>query len=380
MISPVVELTEALIRRGSVTPDDAGCQALIAARLERAGMRVESLPFGDVDNLLASHGSGAPHLLLLGHTDVVPPGPESGWTSPPFEPTVRDGHLFGRGAADMKSSVAAFVVALEAFLASHPDHAGTVSLLLTSDEEGPAADGTTRVVDELRARKALPDHVLVGEPSSSRQLGDVIRIGRRGSIQAVLTMTGVQGHTAYAEPRDNPVHQLAPVLAALTALPFDDGDDAFPATRLQVSNINAGTGAENVTPGEVEVRFNIRHNPNSTAESLEQRVRELIEHNASAEWTLAWRVSGAPFGPARGRLRESVMAACRDTLITEPRPDTGGGTSDGRFLGPLGIEVVELGPVNRTIHQRNESIALEDLNRLPEVYRRVLERMLTGRE
>jgi succinyl-diaminopimelate desuccinylase len=339
-------------------------------------MDIQRLRFGEVDNLLARHGNGAPHLLLLGHTDVVPPGPETAWTSPPFEPTERDGMLYGRGAADMKGSVAAMVVAIEAFLADRPDHAGTLSFLMTSDEEGPAVDGTVKVVELLAERGELPDHVLVGEPSSSERLGDVIRIGRRGSLQAVLRVQGVQGHTAYADPADNPVHRVAPLLAALTTMRFDDGDAAFPPTRLQVSNVRAGTGAENVTPGEVEIRFNLRHNPNSPADALEARILGLIEDHAPGRWSLDWRVSGAPFGPARGALVEAVRASCRDALDVDPRRDTGGGTSDGRFFGPRGIEVVELGPVNRTIHQVDECIALDDLARLPAVYRGVVERLL----
>lgn len=375
-MSDVVELTRALIGRPSVTPDDAGCQELLADRLGAAGMEVERLRFGAVDNLLATHGQGTPHLLLLGHTDVVPPGPESAWTSPPFEPVERDGHLHGRGTADMKGSVAAFVLAVEGFLAAHPDHPGTLSVLLTSDEEGPADDGTVRVVDVLREQGRLPDHVLVGEPSSKQRLGDVIRIGRRGSIQAVLRLRGVQGHTAYADPDDNPAHRVAPALAALAGLRFDDGDASFPPTRLQISNLRAGTGAENVTPGEVEVLFNIRHNPNSTADALEAQVRQLIEEHAPGQWSLSWRISGAPFGPADGALKKAVMASCDEVLGQPPCPDTGGGTSDGRFFGPAGIEVVELGPVNATIHQVDERVSIDDLERLPSVYRGVLERIL----
>lgn len=380
MSAAVLDLARALIERASITPDDAGCQPLLGERLEAAGMRVESFRFGEVDNLLASHGEGTPHLLLLGHTDVVPPGPQDAWSSPPFQPEIRDGMLYGRGAADMKSSVAAFVIAAERFLQENPDHAGRFSILLTSDEEGVAADGVRRVVPELESRGLLPDHVLVGEPSSSDRLGDVIRIGRRGSIQARLTVRGEQGHTAYARPEDNPVHQAAPLLAALAALEFDDGDAAFPPTRLQVSNVRAGTGADNVTPDRLEVLFNLRHNPNSTAEALEQRVRALFEQHAPADrpvnWKLDWRISGAPFGPADGRLLEAVSETVREQSGRSPRPDTGGGTSDGRFFGPLGLETVELGPVNRTIHKVDESIALDDLGRLPGLYLGVLERLL----
>ena len=359
-MSDVLDLARDLIRRPSVTPDDAGCQALIAERLEAAGMTVEWFPSGAVSNLLLTHGDGAPHLMLLGHTDVVPPGPENLWTSPPFAPEVRNGVLYGRGAADMKSSVAAFVVALEAFLEAHPGHAGTVSLLLTSDEEGPARDGTRVVADALAERDRLPDHCLVGEPSSTESLGDTLRIGRRGSIQACLTVRGVQGHTAYADPAENPVHRAAPVLADLAAMTFDDGDEHFPATRLQVSNVAAGTGADNVTPGEITVWFNLRHHPGTSSEALEARIRDRISDRHPGEWTLDWRVSGVPFGPATGALAEAAALACTRHRGHPPRRDTGGGTSDGRFLGPLGVEVVELGPVNATIHRVDECMEIKD--------------------
>ena len=374
--NPVLELTEDLIARASVTPEDAGCQPLIAERLAAAGMQIEQLDSENVLNLFARHGSGSPHLMLLGHTDVVPSGPEARWASPPFQPTRRDGYLYGRGAADMKSSVAAFVVALERFLGKHPDHPGTISLLLTSDEEGPAQHGVRVVVPALAERGLLPDACLVGEPSSLDHLGDNLRIGRRGSIQARLVIQGRQGHTAYADPADNPVHRAGPLVADLGRMNFDDGDEHFPPTRLQISNIRAGTGADNVTPGELEILFNLRNNPNSPSEVLEQRLRDLIEHHQPGPWDLHWRVSGQPFGPATGPLPGVVARVCREQLDIEPRMDTGGGTSDGRFLGPLGIPVVELGPVNRTIHQVDESISLSDLARLPDVYQAIIEGML----
>ncbi|HMB37579.1 MAG TPA: succinyl-diaminopimelate desuccinylase [Wenzhouxiangellaceae bacterium] len=377
MTSEVFALASALIERVSVTPDDAGCQPMLDQRLEDAGMQVESLRFGEVDNTFATIGHGNPHLLLLGHTDVVPSGPASEWTSPPFSPEVRDGMLYGRGAADMKSSVAAFVLAAEKFARVAAGAVGRLSILLTSDEEGLAADGVRRVVPWLEARGLLPDHVLVGEPSSSERLGDVIRIGRRGSIQARLTIKGEQGHTAYARPEDNPVNRAAPLLAALTALKFDDGDNAFPPTRLQVSNVRAGTGADNVTPGRLEIMFNLRHNPNSTADELKKCVEALLVKHALPDCRLDWRISGAPFGPADGRLLAAVTAAVRDQLGLVTRPDTGGGTSDGRFFGPLGIETVELGPVNRTIHKVDESISIDDLERLPDLYLGIIERVLT---
>ncbi|MCC5864752.1 MAG: succinyl-diaminopimelate desuccinylase [Wenzhouxiangella sp.] len=376
--STVIELTEALIARASVTPDDAGCQALIGKRLQAAGMQVEQLDRASVTNLFARHGSGSPHLMLLGHTDVVPSGPAGDWSSPPFVPAQRDGFLYGRGAADMKSSVAAFVIALEQFLGDCPDHPGMISLLLTSDEEGPAQHGVRAVVPVLAERGLLPDACLVGEPSSLERLGDNLRIGRRGSIQARLRVFGRQGHTAYADPADNPVHRAGPLLAELGRLAFDDGDEHFPPTRLQISNIRAGTGADNVTPGELEILFNLRNNPNSPAEQLHDHVRTLIEQHQPGAWKLDWRVSGEPFGPATGALPAVVANVCRQLLGLRPRMDTGGGTSDGRFLGPLGIPVVELGPVNRTIHQVDECIALDDLIRLPDLYRAIIEGMLLG--
>ncbi|OAB61028.1 succinyl-diaminopimelate desuccinylase [Leptolyngbya valderiana BDU 20041] len=374
--SAVLELTRDLISRPSITPEDAGCLPMIAERLRTAGMQVELRRVEDVDNLFAWHGESAPHLMLLGHTDVVPTGPEAEWSSPPFDPTECNGDLVGRGAADMKSSVAAFVIALEAFLARQPDHPGTVSLLLTSDEEGVAQHGVRAMVPWLKARELLPQACLIGEPSSLERLGDNARIGRRGSIQARLTVRGRQGHTAYAEPEDNPVHRAGPLLAELGRMEFDDGDSHFPPTRLQISNVRAGTGADNVTPGELLVMFNLRNNPNSPADRLEARLRELIERMDVGEWELDWRVSGPPFGPARGSLPGVVSAACRDLLEVDPDLDTGGGTSDGRFLGPLGVNCVELGPVNKTIHRIDERIAIADLERLPGLYEAIIERYL----
>ena len=374
--SAVERLSVDLIERASVTPNDQGCQQMLAERLEQAGMQVEHLRFNDVDNLFATHGEGSPHLLLLGHTDVVPPGPEAQWNSPPFQPSIRGDYLFGRGTADMKCSVAALVIASEAVLNERPDHSGRLSILLTSDEEGPAQNGVRKVVPELEARDLLPDFVLVGEPSSSATLGDTIRIGRRGSIQAKLHVEGQQGHTAYADPDDNPAHRAGPMLAALGSLDFNDGSEHFPPTRLQISNLKAGTGAENVTPGELQVWFNIRYNPSQTADGLREQIKQLIERHDPGPCTLSWRLSGEPFGPAQGPLLDAVNSACAEMLGSKPEANTGGGTSDGRFFGPLGIEVVELGPVNKTIHQINECIALKDLKQLPELYRRILSKLL----
>lgn len=374
--SPVLALAKELISRPSVTPEDSGCSELIAQRLRAVGMRTEFIDIGRVRNLLAWHGSGAPHLMLLGHTDVVPPGPLDDWRSPPFAPEVRDGILFGRGAADMKGSVAAFVVALEMMLSRSRDHQGTLSLLLTSDEEGPADDGVQAVVPILEQRGLLPDYCLVGEPSSSEHLADAMRIGRRGSIQARLSVRGVQGHTAYADAADNPAHRAGPLLAALGQLEFADGDPWFPPTKLQISNIKAGTGAENVTPGALEIWFNIRNNPNSPADLLKKRIEALIHAHDPGPWSLDWRVSGVPFGPAVGALPQAVIEVCREQLGREPEANTGGGTSDGRFLGPLGVSVVELGPVNRSIHQVDENVRVSDLEQLPRLYAGVIRRLL----
>lgn len=372
---PVIALACELISRPSVTPEDAGCQALIAARLEQAGFQLEALDSGPVRNLLASRGQGGPHLMFVGHTDVVPPGPLEAWTSPPFEPSLREGVLYGRGAADMKGSVAAMVVALERLARSGLPKRGRLSLLLTSDEEGPALHGVRAVVPQLQARGDLPDFCLVGEPSSHKALGDVMRIGRRGSILARLRISGVQGHTAYTHAEDNPAHRAGALLAALGALDFADGDEAFPPTRLQISSLQAGTGAENVTPGELEIRFNLRNNPNSPAATLLAQLQSLIQAHDPGPWELDWKVNGVPFGPARGVFPALVRKLCEELLGRSPRADTGGGTSDGRFFGPLGIPVVELGPVNASIHQVNEQVAADDLIQLARLYEELARRL-----
>lgn len=374
-MSAVVELTCALIRRASVTPHDAGCQALIAARLAAAGFRIESLRFGAVDNLWATHGSGAPVLAFLGHTDVVPSGPPEQWQSPPFEPSVRDGRLYGRGAADMKGSVAAFVLALEAFVARRPAHAGTIALLLTSDEEGAAQDGVRRVAETFRARGERLDWCVVGEPSSSRRLGDVIRVGRRGSLSGRLCVHGVQGHVAYPEQALNPIHAAAPALAELAAQRWDEGNADFPPTSFQLSNIAAGTGANNVIPGRLDATFNFRFCTQSTAASLIERSEALLRRHG-LDYTLDWDLSGEPFLTRGGPLRDGVIAAIAEVCGIRTEPSTGGGTSDGRFIAPLGADVVELGPVNATIHKLDECVALADLEQLPALYLAVAERML----
>ena len=380
-MSAVLDLTTELIHRASLTPDDAGCQAVIGARLARAGFAIERMRYGEVDNLWATHGEGSPVLVLLGHTDVVPSGPASAWTSPPFEPAQRDGRLYGRGAADMKSGVAAMVVALEAFVHAHPRHRGTVALLLTSDEEGASVDGVRRVAIELRRRTQPIDWCLVGEPSSKERLGDLVRIGRRGSLTGRLRVGGVQGHVAYPDQADNPIHAFAAALAALVAERWDEGNEAFPPTTFQFSNIAAGTGADNVIPGELSAIFNFRYGTASSADGLRARVEDLLRRHGidvAAEGNrLEWSHSGEPFLSAAGPLRAAVLAAIRAQCgEVEVELSTGGGTSDGRFIAPLGAEVVELGVVNASIHKVDEHVALDDLERLPLLYRDIIERLL----
>ena len=374
----VIELTSELIRRQSVTPNDAGCQRLIAEHLAASGFDCEALNFGDVENLWATHGQGGPVLVFLGHTDVVPTGPVERWTSPPFEPVVRDGHLYGRGSADMKGSVAAMTIALQDFVASHADHDGTIALLLTSDEEGIGKDGVRRVAQTFRERGQHIDWCIVGEPSSKQQLGDLIRVGRRGSLTGRLRVIGTQGHVAYPQRADNPIHALAPALAELSAMSWDDGNAEFPPTSFQVSNINAGTGADNVIPGEAQVTFNFRYSTASTARDLRDRVEAVLRKHA-VKFEIDWWLSGEPFlSPADGRLRAAVIKSIREQCNIEPECSTGGGTSDGRFIAPLGAEVVELGPNNASIHQIDECVPVEQLQRLPAIYRRIAEQLLTG--
>lgn len=376
-MSDAVDLTCELIRRASVSPEDAGCQALIAARLAVAGFSIQHLPFGDVKNLWATHGEGRPVLALLGHTDVVPPGPPEAWTSPPFEPVIRDGLLYGRGAADMKGSVAAMVLALEAFVAAHPGHAGTVGLLLTSDEEADAIDGMRKVAEHFRNTGQAIDWCLVGEPSALDRLGDRSRVGRRGSLSGYLTVQGVQGHVAYPELADNPIHALAPALAELTGTVWDEGSEAFPPTSFQVSNLHAGTGANNVIPGACQVVFNFRYGTVTTARALRERVEAVLARHG-LRFDLRWHESGDPFlSPADGTLRAAVRDAAIATCGVTPAFDTGGGTSDGRFIAPLGAEVVEIGPVNASIHKLDEHVAVADLDRLVDLYGAVLKGCLT---
>lgn len=376
MTSAVLDLTRDLIRRRSVTPDDAGCLPLIAGRLAAAGFRIQHLRFGDVDNLWATHGQDGPVLAFLGHTDVVPSGPEATWVSPPFEPTERDGVLYGRGAADMKGSVAAMVVALERYVAAHPEHAGTLGLLLTSDEEGVALHGVREVVDYFAAVGQRIDACVVGEPSAKERLGDLIRVGRRGSLSGTLTVRGVQGHVAYPEKAKNPIHAFAPALAALAAERWDEGNADFPPTSFQVSNLNAGTGANNVIPGELVALVNFRFSTASTADGLRERAEAILRAH-EVDFAVDWHLSGHPFlATPGGRLREVVVEVCRDLCGIDPEQSTGGGTSDGRFIAPMGAEVIELGPVNATIHKVDECVSIADLERLPDLYEAICARML----
>jgi succinyl-diaminopimelate desuccinylase len=375
-MSDILDLTCELIRRRSLTPDDAGCQALIAQRLAKAGFTVESLRYGAVDNLWASHGSGDPVLVFLGHTDVVPTGPEPDWVSPPFEPTIRDGRLYGRGCADMKSGVAAMTLALEAFVDAQPAHRGTVALLLTSDEEGPInRDGVKRVVEEFRSRGQRIDWCVTGEPSSRERLGDIVRVGRRGSLSGHLHVRGVQGHVAYPDKVRNPIHLAIPALVELAATRWDDGNESFPPTSFQISNIRSGTGALNVVPGALEAWFNFRFCTASTAQSLRERCEAILRRHG-LDFDLEWDLSGEPFLTTDGALRRAVTQACGELLGIEPKADTGGGTSDARFIAPLGAEVVELGPVNASIHKVDECVALDELELLPRLHRRVAELLL----
>ncbi|WP_411832557.1 succinyl-diaminopimelate desuccinylase [Pseudoxanthomonas mexicana] len=374
-MSDVLDLARDLIARPSVTPDDAGCQALIAERLRRAGFACESLRYGEVDNLWATHGSGAPVLVLLGHTDVVPPGPREAWASDPFAPEVRDGMLYGRGAADMKGSVAAFAIAAERFAAAHPHHPGTLALLLTSDEEGDAIDGVRRVAQTFRERGQRIDWCITGEPSSTEKLGDLLRVGRRGSLSGTLTVKGVQGHVAYPHKARNPIHLSAPALAELAARHWDDGYESFPPTSLQISNLHAGTGANNVIPGELRVLFNLRYNPHWDAPRLEAEIAALLDRHR-LDHELRWHRSGEPFYTPEGRLREVARQVLATFAGAPPEESTGGGTSDARFIAPLGAQCIEVGPVNASIHQVDEHVRVADLEALPDLYLALIEGLL----
>jgi len=370
-----IDLLCDLIRRRSVTPDDAGCQALLSERLTDLGFTCETMQFNDVTNLWARRGTTAPVLCFAGHTDVVPPGDEDQWSTDPFEPTFKDGFLYGRGSADMKSGLAAMVIAIEEFVGSYPDYEGSIALLITSDEEGRARDGTLKVVDALTAREEHIDWCVIGEPSSQSKLGDIVRIGRRGSLSGMLTVKGVQGHVAYPQLADNPIRSFAPVLAELHDIVWDDGNEFFPPTSFQVVDVRAGIGAPNVTPGELSARFNFRYSTEWTHESLQEKVHAVFDaHDIDHE--LNWHLSGKPFLTEPGKLINAVSQAVTEHTGSTPELSTGGGTSDGRFISPAGVDVVELGPVNASIHKIDEHVKVEDVITLTSMYRRIMELML----
>jgi succinyl-diaminopimelate desuccinylase len=376
-MSASLELTQRLIERPSVTPADGGCQELIAQRLAAVGFEIERLRFGAVENLWARRGAGTPVLCFAGHTDVVPSGPLEQWRSDPFTPTVREGMLYGRGAADMKSGLAAMTTATEQFVRERPEHRGTLAFLITSDEEGPSVDGTLRVVQTLRGRGQRIDWCIVGEPSSEQRIGDTVKVGRRGSLSGRLTVHGTQGHIAYPQLAENPVHTLAPALAELTGRVWDRGTEQFEPTSFQVSNLSAGTGAPNIIPGELQARFNLRYSPAQRLEELKRTVEEILQRHR-VRYTLEWHLSGEPFYTRPGALLDAVRAAVRSISGREPALSTAGGTSDGRFIAPLGAEVVELGVVNASIHKVNECVRVEDIDLLQAMYLQALRALLSA--
>jgi len=372
--SPTLSLTKQLIARTSVTPDDAGCQQLMIERLKRLGFAVRDLRFEDVDNFWAIRGDQGPILCFAGHTDVVPTGPAENWRSPPFEPTAIDGQLYGRGAADMKGSLAAMVVAVEQFIAEHPNHGGRIAFLITSDEEGVAKNGTVKVVEWLQQQGITPNYCLVGEPSSTAICGDTIKNGRRGSLGCRLRIKGRQGHVAYPHLASNPIHTAAPALTALTQEVWDQGNEFFPATSFQISNINGGTGATNVIPGELNVVFNFRFSTQVTDQQLRERTAAILDSHG-LDYELDWALSGQAFLTPEGELVDAAVASIRQITGLDTQLSTAGGTSDGRFIAPMGTQVVELGPVNATIHQVDENVNIKDLDILTEIYQRLLQNL-----
>lgn len=373
--SPTITLTKDLISQASVTPEDANCQAMMCERLKKIGFEITDLPFGEVTNFWAVRGKQAPLLCFAGHTDVVPSGNPDKWQTPPFEPTIKDGMLYGRGAADMKGSLAAMVTACENFIAKHPDHTGQIAFLITSDEEGPAANGTVKVVEWLQAQSQHIDYCLVGEPSSTNKVGDVIKNGRRGSLGCELTVKGVQGHVAYPHLASNPIHTAAPALAELAATQWDNGNDFFPATSFQISNINSGTGATNVIPGELQLVFNFRFSTESTATGLAEQTEAILQKHG-LDYDINWKLSGEAFLTPEGALVEAAVNAVETITGYQPELSTAGGTSDGRFIAPTGSQVVELGPVNATIHKVDECVNVEDLDKLSLIYEQLLVNLL----
>ena len=372
---PAIALLEKLIRCRSITPDDAGCQDILAERLQQAGFTCESMPFGEVTNLYARRGDGEPVLCFAGHTDVVPPGADDKWNSDPFEPRIHNGDLYGRGSADMKSGLAAMIVALEEFIANHADYNGSLAMLITSDEEGTARDGTLKVVEALQERGEQIQWCVLGEPSSQSSLGDVVRVGRRGSLSGMLTVRGIQGHVAYPQLADNPIRRFAPILAELHTIEWDKGNDHFPPTSFQVVDIRSGIGFPNVTPGELTARFNLRYSTEWDHERLKTRVHEVFDAH-DIDYDLNWHLSGEPFLTQPGQLTDAVVNAVKEKTGTAPELSTGGGTSDGRFISPAGTDVVELGPVNASIHKVNEHVRIDDVIALTSMYKRIMEILL----
>lgn len=374
-LSETVRLTQALIQRPSVTPDDHGCQLMLAERLAQVGFHAEHLRFGEVDNLWCRRGHAGPLFVFAGHTDVVPTGPEAKWSQAPFAAEIQDGMLYGRGAADMKGSIAAMVTACERFVGAHSEHQGSIAFLLTSDEEGPATDGTVKVIETLQARQEHIDWCVVGEPTSSHQVADVVKNGRRGSLNGYLTVLGKQGHIAYPHLAHNPLHDLAPALAELVAVQWDQGNEDFPPTSFQLSNMNSGTGATNIIPGTAEVIFNFRYSTEVTHQQLQDQV-EAILNKYGLRFELQWVLSGKPFRTAGGKLLVAVQSAITQVTGYNPELSTSGGTSDGRFIAPTGAQVIELGPLNATIHQLDETVSIADLDQLSAIYQTLLEKLL----
>ncbi|RTZ67228.1 MAG: succinyl-diaminopimelate desuccinylase [Aquificaceae bacterium] len=375
-MSDTLEFTKALISRASVTPDDKGCQQLLIDHLEPLGFIAEKMRFDDVDNIWLRKGSQSPLFCFAGHTDVVPTGPVSDWDSHPFKPEIRDGLLYGRGTADMKGSIAAFTIAASRFVKKYPNHKGSIAYLITSDEEGPAHNGTVKVIETLEARNEKIDWCLVGEPSSSKKVGDTVKNGRRGSLGCKLTIIGKQGHVAYPHLANNPIHLTAPMLAELVAMEWDMGNDFFPPTTFQVSNYNSGTGATNVIPGTADIIFNFRFSTEVTAEELQQGVEDLLKKH-QLEYDIEWNLSGLPFLTAEGELVAAAVKSIKKVTGIQTELSTSGGTSDGRFIAPTGAQLLELGPINATIHQVNEYVSVDDLDTLEEIYFQMLVELLS---
>lgn len=374
-MSDTLDLAITLLKKASLTPDDAGCMDLMAEYLQQRGFNIEWMNFGDTRNLWARKGTEAPLFCFAGHTDVVPTGPLKEWNTPPFEPTIEDGLLYARGAADMKGSLAAMLTACDTFINKHHDHKGSISFLITSDEEGPALDGTVKVINTLDQRNEKIDFCIVGEPSSHKRFGDMVRVGRRGSINGYLTLFGKQGHVAYPELVENPIHVLSPILSKITAEKWDEGNEYFPPTSFQISNLNSGTGVENVVPGQLELIFNLRFSSELTPEEIKRRITYIVDQN-SDNYELSWQVSGLPFITEKGTLTTAVEHALLDVTGSKPILSTGGGTSDGRFIAPSGAQLIELGPINESIHKVNECVSVDDLDILSLTYSKILENIL----